>query len=166
MTKTPSISLTLIKASLTGPNLKKLLSKKKLSMWRIHKDCNISYQTLINWKNGRTPSDELAERVGKYLGLIKPQEGQSIAYIDYAQQEIAIAAALSQDENLKTAYKSGDPYLAFAKTAGAIPINGTRQTHPDERAKYKICVLALNYGMSVKSFSEKAKILFEYWIND
>lgn len=91
-------------------------------------------------------------------GLIKPQKGQSVAYLDYAQQEIAIAAALSDDENLKTAYKSGDPYLAFAKTAGAIPPNGTKQTHPDEREKYKICMLALNYGMSVKSFSEKAKI--------
>jgi len=81
MTKTPSIDLTLVKASLTGSNLKNLLLKKKLSMWRIHKDCNISYQTLINWKNGRTPSDELAERVGKYLGLIKPQEAEVLALI-------------------------------------------------------------------------------------
>lgn len=81
MTKTPSIDLTLVKASLMGSNLKNLLLKKKLSMWRIHKDCNISYQTLINWKNGRTPSDELAERVGKYLGLIKPQEAEVLALI-------------------------------------------------------------------------------------
>ena len=76
MTKIPSISLTLVKASLTGSNLKNLLLKKKLSMWRIHKDCNISYQTLINWKSGLIPSDELAERVGKYLGLIKPIEAE------------------------------------------------------------------------------------------
>lgn len=74
MTKTHSIDLTLVKAALTGSNLKKLLLRKNVSMWRIHKDCNISYQTLINWKNGRSPSDELAERVGKYLGLIKPVE--------------------------------------------------------------------------------------------
>lgn len=74
MTKTQGIDLTLVKASLTGSNLKKLLSKKNLSLWRIHRDCNISYQTLMNWKNGSTPSDELAERVGKHLGLIKPIE--------------------------------------------------------------------------------------------
>lgn len=76
MNKTQGTDLTLIKASLTGSNLKKLLLKKNISMWRIHKDCDISYQTLINWKNGRSPSDELAERVGKYLGLIKPAEAQ------------------------------------------------------------------------------------------
>ena len=81
MNKTQGIDLTLVKASLTGSNLKKLLLKKKLSMWRIHKDCNISYQTLINWRNGRTPSDELTERVGKYLGLIKPQEAEVLALI-------------------------------------------------------------------------------------
>jgi len=79
MNETPSIDLTLVKASLTGPNLKKLLLKKNLSMWRIHKDCNISYQTLINWKNGRPPCDELAERVGKHLGLIKPREAEVLA---------------------------------------------------------------------------------------
>lgn len=79
MVKTPSIDLTLIKAALTGPNLKKLLSKKNLTMWSIHRDCNISYQTLINWKNGRIPSDELATRVGKHLGLISPCEVEILA---------------------------------------------------------------------------------------
>ncbi len=79
MTNIASTSLTLVKASLTGSNLKKLLLKKNLTMWRIHKDCNISYQTLINWKNGQTPSDELAERVGKHLGLIKPHEAEVLA---------------------------------------------------------------------------------------
>ncbi len=79
MTKTQGIDLTLIKASLTGSNLTKLLLKKKISMWRIHKDCGISYQTLINWKNGSAPSDELAERVGKYLGLINLQQAEILA---------------------------------------------------------------------------------------
>ena len=79
MNETQGIDLTLVKASLMGANLKKLLLKKKLSMWRIHKDCNISYQTLINWKNGRSPSDELAERVGKYLGLINLREAEVLA---------------------------------------------------------------------------------------
>lgn len=74
MTKTQGIDLTLVKASLTGSNLKKLLLKKNLSLWSIHKDCKISYQALMNWKNGSSPSDELAERVGKHLGLIKPIE--------------------------------------------------------------------------------------------
>lgn len=90
--------------------------------------------------------------------LIKPQKGQALAYIDFEQQEIAIAAALSGDEHLRQAYTSGDPYLAFAKAAGAIPSNGTKKTHPEIRENYKMCMLALNYGMSVESFANKAKI--------
>jgi len=76
MTKPYAVDLTLIKASLTGSNFEKLLSKKKVTMWRVHKDCKISYQTLLNWKNGKTPSDDLAKRVAKYLGLINPTEAE------------------------------------------------------------------------------------------
>jgi hypothetical protein len=48
-------------------------------------------------------------------GLIKPPPGYGIAYIDWAQQEFGIAAALSGDPLMMDAYRSGDPYLAFAK---------------------------------------------------
>jgi hypothetical protein len=53
--------------------------------------------------------------------LIKPAEGRAIAYLDFASQEIAIAAALSGDDAMWTAYASGDPYLAFAIQAGLAP---------------------------------------------
>ncbi len=79
--------------------------------------------------------------------LIKPTEGMAIAYIDYGQQEFGIAAALSGDPAMKEAYRSGDPYLAFGKQAGAIPPEGTKATHADERALFKQCVLAVQYGM-------------------
>ena len=42
-------------------------------------------------------------------GLIKPGEGMALAYCDWSSQEIAIAAALSQDNLLWDAYESGDP---------------------------------------------------------
>jgi DNA polymerase I-like protein with 3'-5' exonuclease and polymerase domains len=90
--------------------------------------------------------------------LIKPAEGQALSYIDYEQQEIAIAAALSDDENLKEAYNSGDPYLAFGKAAGAIPESGTKKTHAEKREQFKTCMLALNYGMSTETFAAKARI--------
>jgi len=90
--------------------------------------------------------------------LIKPEEGRAISYIDYEQQEIGIAAALSQDNNLMIAYGSGDPYVAFAKAAGAMPVNGTKKTHPEIRERYKTCMLALNYGMSAETFAKRAKI--------
>jgi DNA polymerase I len=79
--------------------------------------------------------------------LIKPPPGMAIAYIDYEQQEFAIAAKLSGDPNMLAAYASGDPYLAFAKQAGAIPPDGTRKTHGGVRELYKQCVLGVSYGM-------------------
>ena len=47
--------------------------------------------------------------------LIKPGPGRAVAYIDYGQQEFAIAAKLSGDRSMAEAYASGDPYLTFAK---------------------------------------------------
>ena len=54
-------------------------------------------------------------------GLIKPPPGHGVAYIDWSQQEFGIAAALSGDAHMMESYRSGDPYLAFAKLAGAAP---------------------------------------------
>ena len=81
-------------------------------------------------------------------------------YVDYAQQELAIAASLSGDINLINDYKTGDPYLAFAKKAGAIPPDGTKETHPEKREIYKICMLALNYGMSIETFAQNTGITY------
>jgi DNA polymerase-1 len=85
--------------------------------------------------------------------LIKPEPGMAIAYIDYGQQEFGIAAALSGDEAMADAYRSGDPYLAFGKQAGAIPPDGTKATHAGERALFKACVLAVQYGMGAESLA-------------
>ena len=80
-------------------------------------------------------------------GLIQPPPGYGIAYIDWSQQEFGIAAALSGDSLMIEAYRSGDPYLAFAKQAGAVPKGATKASHKDEREQYKACVLAVQYGM-------------------
>jgi len=37
--------------------------------------------------------------------LIKPEKGKVLAYVDYSQQEFMIAAALSNDEEMKAAYR-------------------------------------------------------------
>ena len=80
-------------------------------------------------------------------GLIKPPPGHGVAYIDWSQQEFGIAAALSGDANMLAAYQSGDPYLAFAKQAGAVPQDATKQSHSAQRDLFKACVLAVQYGM-------------------
>jgi DNA polymerase-1 len=90
--------------------------------------------------------------------LIKPTENMALSYINYEQQEIGIAAALSQDKNLVEAYNSGDPYITFAKAVGAVPVDATKDTHPNIRDKYKRCMLTLNYGMSTKTFAESANM--------
>ena len=87
-------------------------------------------------------------------GLIKPSEGRGLAYIDYCEQEFGIAAALSGDENMKKAYRSGDPYLELAKLAGVVPRSATKKSHPAERALFKATVLAVQYGMGPKSLGE------------
>jgi DNA polymerase family A len=88
-------------------------------------------------------------------GLIKPSKGCGIAYVDWSQQEFGIAAALSMDPLMMDAYESGDPYLAFAKQAGAVPPNGDKKSYPQERALFKACVLAVQYGMGADSLSNR-----------
>jgi hypothetical protein len=52
-------------------------------------------------------------------GLIKPPPGYGVAYVDYAQEEIGIAAFLSGDEAYQDAYLSTDCYITFGKQTGA-----------------------------------------------
>lgn len=76
-----------------------------------------------------------------------------LAYIDYSQQEFLIAAALSGDQEMKAAYSTGDPYLAFAKQAGAVPLEATKSTHKAARDLFKACVLGVQYGMGPDSLA-------------
>lgn len=88
-------------------------------------------------------------------GLIRPSEGRALAYIDWEQQEFGIAAALSGDLAMMEAYRSADPYLTFAKQAGAVPPDGTKATHKAERERFKVCSLAVQYGMGADSLARK-----------
>jgi hypothetical protein len=86
-------------------------------------------------------------------GLIKPPPGHAVAYVDWSQQEIGIAAALSGDPALQAAYSSGDCYLAFAKQAGAVPQDASKGTHGAQRELFKQCMLAVQYGMEWQSLA-------------
>jgi hypothetical protein len=86
-------------------------------------------------------------------GLIKPPAGYGVAYVDWSQQEFGIAAALSGDGAMQAAYQTGDPYLAFAKQAGAVPQNATKTTHGMPRELFKQCTLAVQYGMQADSLA-------------
>jgi DNA polymerase I len=87
--------------------------------------------------------------------LIQPPPGHGIAYIDWSQQEFGIAAALSGDTAMQDAYLSGDPYLAFAKQANAVPEHATKESHGPTRELFKQCVLAVQYGMEAQSLAAR-----------
>jgi hypothetical protein len=87
--------------------------------------------------------------------LIKPGPGRAVAYVDWEQQEFGIAAALSGDRAMMDAYRSGDPYLAFAKQARAIPANATKATHKAERERFKVLALAVQYGMGADALARQ-----------
>lgn len=88
-------------------------------------------------------------------GLVKPGRDRAVAYIDYEQQEFGIAAALSGDAAMMEAYQSGDPYLTFAKQAGAVPASATKQTHKAIRDQFKACALGVQYGMREESLANR-----------
>jgi DNA polymerase I len=87
--------------------------------------------------------------------LIRATPGYGLAYIDYEQQEFAIAAVLSGDPAMLAAYQSGDPYLAFAQQAGAVPGGATKASHGAIREQFKACALGVQYGMEAQSLSRR-----------
>ena len=87
--------------------------------------------------------------------LIKPGPGKAVAYLDFAQQEFAVAAALSGDTAMAEAYLSGDPYLRFGQQAGVIPPEGTKITHGGQRALFKAATLAVQYQMAAESLADR-----------
>ncbi len=99
---------------------------------------------------------------------VKPGPRQALSYIDLKSAEIGIAAGLSRDPNMMKIYvdslKPGgvDCYVGFAKLAGAIPPEGTKETHPKERKLYKVAMLAAQYGQSWESLARQNGL--EPWI--
>ncbi|QDU22107.1 DNA polymerase [Urbifossiella limnaea] len=87
--------------------------------------------------------------------LIRPGPGRAVVYVDWSQQELAIAAALSADPQMMEAYTSGDFYTTFAKMAGAIPADATKHTHPAEREAFKVVSLGVLYGLSADGLARR-----------
>jgi hypothetical protein len=90
--------------------------------------------------------------------LIRPEPGKAVAYIDYSQQELAIAAALSGDRKMQAAYESGDFYLTFAKMANAVPADATKDSHAAERDQFKVVALGVLYGLSADGLARKLNV--------
>jgi DNA polymerase I len=139
--------------------LRKSLSQLKLNDLAVGSDgrnrCSLSPFRSITGRNQPSSTRFIFGNPAWLRGLIKPTEGQGVAYIDYCQQEFGIAAALSHDQLMMDAYRSGDPYLSFAMQAGAIPENATKQSHKTERERFKACALAVQYGMGAEALAQR-----------
>lgn len=137
--------------------LRDSLSKMRLATLTVGDDgrnrCMISPFSSTTGRNQPSNSKFIFGSSAWMRGLIRPFKGTGIAYLDWSQQEFGIAAALSKDQKMMAAYASGDPYLSFAKQAGAVPENATKQTHPSEREQFKACALAVQYGMGPESLA-------------
>jgi len=87
--------------------------------------------------------------------FIKPEPGTALIYSDFSGQEIGVAAALSGDENMMRAYRSGDVYLDFAKQNKIVPLHATRQSHADFRNIMKAAFLGINYGSTARGLARR-----------
>lgn len=139
--------------------LRSSLSKLRLNGLTIGEDGRNRYMlSPFRSKTGRNQPSNVKAIYGPSTwmrGFIKPAEGMAIAYIDWGQQEFGIAGVLSKDKAMQAAYESGDPYLAFAKQAGAIPAHATKQSHTAERDRFKACILGVQYGMGPHSLASQ-----------
>jgi hypothetical protein len=142
--------------------LRRTLSQLRPSQLAVGADgCNRVMLSPLRSKTGRNQPASSSFVLGKpawFRSLIKPAPGQALAYIDWEQQEFGIAAALSRDPAMMAAYRSGDPYLAFARQAGGVPPYATKSSHPAERELFKQCALAVLYGMSADGLARKLGI--------
>jgi len=115
--------------------------------------CLLSAFRATTGRNQPSPSKYIFGPAAWLRHLIRPEPGVGLAYVDWSQQEFGIAAALSHDPTMLTAYESGDPYLTFAKQANAAPPEATKATHGAIREQFKQCALGVQYGMGPQSLA-------------
>jgi hypothetical protein len=142
--------------------LRHTLSQLRLNELAVGSDCrNRVLLSAFGTKTGRNAPSNSRFIFGPSTwlrSLIRPQPGRAVAYVDWSQQELAIAAALSGDPTMQAAYRSGDFYLTFAKMAGVVPATATKQTHANERDQFKTVALGVLYGLSADGLARKLSV--------
>ena len=140
-------------------DLRRALSEMRLNSLEVGPDdrnrCMLSPFASKTGRNQPSNSKFIFGAASWLRGLIQPERGKALAYVDWSQQEFGIAAYLSGDTQMQEAYVSGDPYLAFAKQAGAVPQDATKETHGGIRNRFKTCVLGVQYGIGAKGLGAR-----------
>jgi hypothetical protein len=142
--------------------LRTVLASTKLFDFKVGSDGrNRVFLNPFGSKTGRNQPGNAAFIFGSARwtrSLIKPPPGMAVLYCDFKSQEVAISATLSGDAVMWRDYASGDPYLAFGKSIGMIPPDGTKASHGPERDICKAIVLGVSYGMEAHSLAARANI--------
>ncbi len=86
--------------------------------------------------------------------LISPAPGTSLAIVDFAQQEIGIAAFLSDDPTMTRHYEIGDAFINFGKAAG-LTDSGSTVARQTERSRIKQVLAPIMYGASAATIAGK-----------
>jgi DNA polymerase-1 len=139
--------------------LKHALSEMRLNALQVGEDGrNRCLLSAFGTKTGRNAPSNTKFIFGPSVwlrGLVKPEPGRAVAYIDWSSQEVGIAASLSGDPAMMSDYRTGDPYLAFGKNARILPPDATKESHGAQRDALKACVLGLQYGMGEETLAER-----------
>jgi DNA polymerase-1 len=88
--------------------------------------------------------------------MVFPEDTIGI-YLDWRTQEVGVAAAYSDDQNLMDDYRSGDIYHALAKLCGLTTDDNVKRwkaEHPDMRQRMKPLQLGINYGIGVPNLAK------------
>jgi len=111
-------------------------------------------ETVTGRLSGREPNLQQMPREG-FRHLFRAKEGFSLLGLDYGQQEIRIAALLSQDTALLSVFKEGrDIHVA---TAAALTGTPADQIKKHERQLAKAVNFGLLYGQGARGLRKYAK---------
>lgn len=120
--------------------------------------------------------------------LVNPRKGRYICDLDAHSEEVAIAAALYNDENKREVYRSADVYMKYAQLAGAYPKDKPILTEDERESEkwfkeegwvqvrkiYKGGFLGMQFGMGGASLERRVRLslpeekrdeIFEGWGN-
>ena len=118
--------------------------------------------------------------------LVNPREGRYICDLDAHSEEVAIAAALYNDDNKREVYRSADVYMKYAQLAGAYPKDKPILTEDERESEkwfkeegwsqvrkiYKGGFLGMQFGMGGASLERRVRLslpeekrdeIFEGW---
>ena len=104
--------------------------------------------------------------------LVDPKDGTYLCDLDAHSEEVAIAAALYDDENKREVYRSADVYMKYAQLAGAYPADKPiltedqresekwfKEEHWDRVRKiYKGGFLGMQFGMGGASLQRRVAL--------